>query len=1410
MYYSHSPFGQHSLTVSSLANRSTVALMASVSSSSSSTTSASSSSSSASADNGKFRFSIDRGGTFTDVYCQLPVDPAQPNTPRHTILKLLSVDPAYPDAPREAIRRILEQHTHTPHPADQPVDSSRIASIRMGTTVATNALLERKGERMAFVVTKGFRDLLWIGNQSRSKIFDLVIERPQLLYEEVVEVDERVRVLPAALKGAKEEKKGDRKGEYELDEGDEEVTGVTGERVVIMRKPNVDAIRASLQAVYDKNIRSLAVSLAHSYTFRDHEQLVGRVAREIGFTHISLSSSIMPMVKLLPRSYTACADAYLTPCIHQYLQQFLSGFDAQVKERVQVLFMQSDGGMVEMEGFNGFRAVLSGPAGGVVGYSQTTPIKRKGQGGAADEDGEHDEAEERKEGHVEEAKDQQQSQSATDMLHDGKWMQEAVIGFDMGGTSTDVSRYNGHYEHTFENTTAGVTIQAPQLDINTVAAGGGSILTFRSGLFAVGPESAGANPGPACYRRGGPLTITDANAVLGRLMVRHFPRIFGEKRNEGLEVADSKRLFDAMTGSINEYWSKQDKPKQMSLEQVALGFIEVANEAMCRPIRALTQAKGYDIQHHTLACFGGAGGQHASAIARNLGIHSIFIHRFSGILSAYGMQLADIVHEEQAPCAEVWNHNSLATIQPRVNELEEKARSALLSQGFEPSKVESVVYLNLRYQGTDTAVMTRCDDRRSYMDVFTRRYKREYGFTLDRPVLIDDIRVRAIGKSEGVQHTRIRRRQAGEEMKYEETQTYFTTGWQATRVYQLSELFAGDELAGPAMIIDKTSTILVEPGCVASITSEGDVLIIVGSLEVEKVSTALDSIQLSIFSHRFMSIAEQMGRTLQRTSVSTNIKERLDYSCALFGPDGSLVANAPHLPVHLGAMQEAVRYQVRAMGDDWRDGDVVMSNHPQAGGSHLPDITVITPVFVAGEKVFFVASRGHHADIGGISAGSMPPFSKHLYEEGAAVVSFKLVKAGQFDEAGVTAILQSPAKYPQCSGTRNLSDNLSDLRAQVAANQRGIRLMGELIGQYGLDVVQAYMRHIQNNAEQAVREMLTELSNSRGLREMDTVRATDFMDDGSAIRLALTIDRRDGSAVFDFTGTTPEVYGNINSPPAVTYSAIIYCLRCLVSRDIPLNQGCLNPIRVHIPPASFLNPSASAAVVGGNVLTSQRVTDVVLRAFGACAASQGCMNNFTFGDSTFGYYETIAGGAGAGPTWHGQSGVHTNMTNTRITDVEVMERRYPVLVEQFGLRPHSGGAGTYHGGDGVVRQLRFLRPLSVGILSERRAFAPFGMMGGEDGERGVNLMLTRDGRTINLGGKNTYEAERGDAIVICSPGGGGYGSVLLGGKGEERKDGGGAVVVERRVEVRRVVTTSTTLLRGGGSVAEYQALQESA
>ena len=806
--------------------------------------------------------------------------------------------------------------------------------------------------------------------------------------------------------------------------------------------------------------------------------------------------------------------------------------------------------------------------------------------------------------------------------------------------------------------------------------------------------------GPACYRKGGPLTITDANLFLNRLLPEHFPRIFGPSQDQPLDRSASEAKFKALTEEINAYFQQTGSSSKMTPEDVALGFVTVANEAMCRPIRALTQSKGYDITRHTLSVFGGAGGQHAASIARNLGLRTIFLHRFSGILSAYGLGLADVVQEAQEPCTKELESQHMEFVTSRVAVLRNQAVAELSKYGFRedvPGQVQVQIYLNLRYTGTDTSVMTTLpinannakpeqigdsdhkeesstdnaatpvkrsartaakktaaasasgskkkksngvsgssdgdDLAAAYLDVFVKRYKREYGFTLARPVIIDDIRVRAIGHSKGVVRIPIPESSDSHQPKaMKEVETFFESSSKSstdssqsagqflkTGVYLLATLHADDRINGPAMIIDQTSTTLIEPGCQAHITQYGDIEIYLSSGQGgRKVGLELDSIQLSIFSHRFMSIAEQMGRTLQRTAISTNIKERCDFSCALFGPDGGLVANAPHLPVHLGAMQEAVRFQVKHRGDSWRDGDVLVTNHPQAGGSHLPDITVITPVFHEGKKVFFVASRGHHSDIGGISPGSMPPFSKRLYQEGARIVSHKLVtREGGFDEKGITEILNAPGSIqveegePTCSASRNLRDSISDLKAQVAANHKGINLMEELIAQYSLEVVQQYMKYIQENAEGAVRDMLCDISLQRGLKEVDTLKAVDYMDDGSAIRLALTIDRRDGSAIFDFTGTSPEVYSNTNAPPAVTYSAIIYCLRAQVKRDIPLNQGCLAPIKVIIPKGSLLNPSHDAAVVGGNVLTSQRVTDVCLRAFGACAASQGCQLKVT-------------------------------------------------------------------------------------------------------------------------------------------------------------------------------------------------------
>ncbi|KAK7115257.1 5-oxoprolinase-like [Littorina saxatilis] len=1291
---------------------------------------------------GGFQFAIDRGGTFTDVWSRCPNGKVR-------VLKLLSEDPLnYPDAPREAIRRIIQEETGKARPAKEPLDTSQVEWIRMGTTVATNALLERKGERTALVITQGFRDLLYIGNQARPNIFDLAIKMPEELYEEVVEVEERLAV---------------HRDDCQLARPHKDLTGTTGEKLEEWQRVNEEKLRSDLQKVMSQGIRSLAVVLMHAYICPDHEQRVGQIARDMGFTQVSLSSEVMPMVRIVPRGYTACADAYLTPCIKNYVSSFAMGFQGDLKD-TQVQFMRSDGGLTPVHAFSGSHAILSGPAGGVVGYAMTTYSKDTGK---------------------------------------------PVIGFDMGGTSTDVSRYAGSYEHVFETTTAGVTIQAPQLDINTVAAGGGSMLFFRSGMFVVGPESAGAHPGPVCYRKGGPLTITDANLVLGRLLPEYFPHIFGKTEDQPLDSEETHRAFTKLTEQVNTFTVSQGREK-MSVEEVAMGFIRVANETMCRPIRALTQAKGHDTSRHVLACFGGAGGQHACAIARSLGMTQVFIHRYAGILSAYGMALADVVHEAQEPCALVYNAGDFGEIDSRVDRLKAECVTKLKQQGFPSERIETQVFLHLRYHGTDCALMVPTENfpatstssrHGDFMAAFLERYKTEFGFTLqDRHVTADDVRVRGVGRSAACDDSHVDKA-SGPAVAEKRIPCYFDDGSKDTPVYLLGKLGAGHRIEGPAIIIDNNSTIVVEPFSTAEITHSGDISITVGSGKVKDVDTQLDAIQLSIFSHRFMSIAEQMGRVLQRTSISTNIKERLDFSCALFGPDGGLVANAPHIPVHLGAMQETVQYQMRSLGDELRDGDVILSNHPLAGGSHLPDLTVITPVFYVGmpRPVFYVASRGHHADIGGITPGSMPPHSTSIHQEGAVFKSFKLVKGGVFQEEAVTAALMEPGKIEGSSGTRNLQDNLSDLRAQVAANQKGIRLVSELMEEYSLPVVQAYMSHIQENAEVAVRDMLKEIARkTRLVTGSTTLTSTDQMDDGSNISLTVNINEKEGTAVFDFSETGYEVHGNCNAPRAVTLSGLIYCLRSMVGHDIPLNQGCLNPVKVIIPQGSLLQPSEHAAVVGGNVLTSQRVVDVILRAFEASAASQGCMNNITFGDKTLGYYETVAGGAGAGPSWHGRSGVHTHMTNTRITDPEILERRYPVVLQCFHLNPGTGGGGAFTGGDGVIREFLFRKPLTLSVLTERRVFAPYGLQGGEDGQRGCNLMIYKDGRIIRLPSKTSINTSPGDVFRLETPGGGGFG-----GPDSAAANGG-----EKRGVKRKAPPLQTYVQRG--SLYQYQLGQESA
>lgn len=1287
----------------------------------------------------KFGFAIDRGGTFTDVYAECPGGKVR-------VMKLLSVDPSnYEDAPREGIRRILEQETGIR--TDGLVDTSKIAWIRMGTTVATNALLERKGARMALLVNEGFKDLLFIGNQARPNIFDLEVVTPEVLYSKVVEV--RCRVVPAMATKCQLK---------DTTLSWKRVKGTTDEEFLIMQELDEQRLRKDLEDLKKDGIESLAVVLAHSYSYAEHEIRVGEIANEVGFAQISLSHVVMPMTRIVPRGFTASADAYLTPHIKNYLQGFASGFKENLAG-VNVLFMQSDGGLTPMKSFNGSRAILSGPAGGVVGYAMTT------------------------------------YQKMTDL---------PVIGFDMGGTSTDVSRYAGAFEHVYESTTAGVTIQAAQLDVNTVAAGGGSMLFFRSGLFEVGPQSAGAHPGPACYKKGGPLTVTDANLILGRLLPEYFPKIFGQKENEPLDEAATSKAFQALTADINTFLASKvgtdAKSEAMTVEEVAMGFVKVANEAMCRPIRALTQAKGYDTSRHVLACFGGAGGQHACAIARSLGMGTVFVHKYAGILSAYGMALADVVEEAQEPSVEVYEEEAFGQLDRRLQALTQRVRTKLKEQGFDESLIFTEPFLHLRYQGTDCALMCAPKTEGSgtahgdFLTTFLERYQTEFGFTMPgRRVFVDDVRVRGVGKTV-ISEEPVLPQSSEPPTPEKTTRVYFEGGYRDTNVYQLHTLAPGHKIKGPAIIMDGLGTLLIEPDCSAVITPRGDTMITIGAAHRSEVTPELDAIQLSIFSHRFMSIAEQMGRILQRTSISTNIKERLDFSCAVFGPDGGLVSNAPHIPVHLGAMQETVQYQINTFKGRFTPGDVILANHPSAGGSHLPDLTVITPVFHSGVEapVFFVASRGHHADIGGITPGSMPPNSTTLLEEGATFKSFLLVHKGVFMEKELTEALMEPSKIPGSSGTRNLSDNLSDLKAQIAANHKGTLLVNELIDIYGLDVVQAYMGHIQNYAEVAVRDMLKEV----GLRTLQqtgetTLFAHDYLDDGSEIRLRVELDVERGEALFDFTGTGYEVWGNCNAPRAITLSAMIYCLRSIVGRDMPLNQGCLKPVRVIIPKGSLLDPSENAAVVGGNVLTSQRVVDVVLAAFKACAASQGCMNNVTLGTEEWGYYETVAGGSGAGPTWDGRGGVHTHMTNTRITDPEILEQRYPLILRKFTLREATGGLGAHRGGDGVIREILFRAPMTLSVLTERRVHHPPGLEGGLPGARGKNTLIKADGRGINLGPKTAVPVYPGDIFTLETPGGGGYGAPGSDSVSIDTKKSNAEKFVER------------------GSVYEYRKAQES-
>ncbi|CAG8940265.1 unnamed protein product [Penicillium salamii] len=1251
------------------------------------------------------RISIDRGGTFTDCICKV-------TNGDDILVKILSVDPKnYGDAPTEAIRRVLEIHYKTAIPRGSELDLKDVEWIRMGTTVATNALLERKGEHTALLVTEGFKDILYIGNQSRPYMFDLSIRRSKPIYSDVFEVKERVTVGTCSDSNLRAVK-------LPSPEPVESIVATSGEVVQVLQPIDLASTRDYLQDIYKKGFRSLAVCLMHSYIFPAHELQIGQLASEIGFKYISLSHQTSPRPKLVPRGNSTVVDAYLTPNIEQYLEQFLKNFPNIDRSGTRLEFMQSDGGLVPSSKLSGLHSILSGPAGGVIGFSQTSFDTQE---------------------------------------------RTPVIGFDMGGTSTDVSRYNGELDHIFETTTAGIAIQAPQLNVNTIAAGGGSILAWKDGLMAVGPESATSNPGPACYRKGGPLTVTDANLALGRLLPEEFPSVFGVNEDEPLDREIVLAKFEDLTQTINA-----ETGKSLTWAEVADGFLQVANSAMCGPIRSLTEAKGHDVAKHYLASFGGAGGQHACAIAEALGIKRVLIHKYSSVLSAYGIGLADLVHEEERVCAKAFDDTTSQTI---YHDMELLANVVQGNDSMQPfNNVQIRRFLNMRYDGSETAIMISLDTSEDPREDFIKAHQQQFGFTpTNRAVYVDTIRARAIGSSVFSElsattsnpHPKLVSGSVAPVPKSWKSTYFNPIGWVDTPVYHFENLTDGIQISGPAIVIDKTQTILVSPHSKATLTH--DILILDVSSSGSKVASAdiIDPVQLSIFRHRFMGVAEQMGRVLQNVSISANIKERLDFTCAIFTPEGDLVANAPHVPAMIGSMAFAVRSQIAEWQDKLQDGDVLLSNTPAFGGVHLPDLTVITPVFDSDGKeiIFWAASRGHHADVGGILPGSMPPLSKLLSEEGAVFDSYLLVRAGHFDEEELHRMLcVEPARFPGSSGSRCFQDNVTDLKAQVAANHCGIRLVRQLIVEYSMDVVQMYMRAIQDSAELAVRNLLKRVSQNHNGEEISAV---DYMDDGTPIMLKVTIDPSDGSAIFDFTGTGPEVYGNWNAPIAICNSAVIFALRCMVNSDIPLNQGCIKPVQLIIPDGSLLRPSFEAAVCAGNVLTSQRIVDVIFKSFKICAASQGCMNNFTFGndgENGFGYYETIAGGSGGGPSWAGTSGVHTNMTNTRITDPESLERRYPVILRRFCLRDGSGGAGMYPGGDGVIRDVELRLPMSVSILSERRSFAPYGMAGGMDGKRGKNTWITKAGRHISVGGKNSIRVQPGDRFVIETPGGGGYGA----------------------------------------------------
>lgn len=1210
--------------------------------------------------NSQWQFWIDRGGTFTDIVAKLPDGSL-------TTHKLLSENPEqYRDAAVAGIRYLLEV------PADKPVPVEKIEAVKMGTTVATNALLERKGEPTALFITRGYRDALRIAYQNRPRIFDRNILLPELLYQEVIEVNERISA-----------------------HGD------------ILIKLDEKKLRADLQSIYDQGIRAIAIVLMHGYRFTAHEETAERLAREIGFPQISVSHKTSPMMKLVSRGDTTVVDAYLSPILRRYVNQVASELPG-----VNLQFMQSSGGLTSANRFQGKDSILSGPAGGIVGMVRT-----------ADSAG-----------------------------------FDKIIGFDMGGTSTDVSHYAGEYERAFETQVAGVRMRAPMLSIHTVAAGGGSILTFDGSRYRVGPESAGANPGPACYRRGGPLATTDANVMLGKIQPGYFPNVFGPHADMPLDRDVVVQRFSAMAKEIEAKTGNKRTP-----EEVAEGFIDIAVQNMANAVKHISVARGYDVTEYTLVTFGGAGGQHACLVADALGMTTVFAHPYAGVLSAFGMGLADQSTMRERSVEEKLDAKSLVNIQVLLNQLAEEATQDLIAQEVLPTAIEIIKRVHLRYDGTDTAIVVNLGTTEEMKSAFEAEYRQRYSFLMDqRDLVIEAVSVEAIGLGESTEEAIDLRSARQGSLRPAEVVKMFSGGeWHDTPLYPREDTRPGDVMCGPAIIAEKNQTTVVEPGWQAEVTQKDHLVLkrVEARKQLKAIGTDADPVMLEVFNNLFMSIAEQMGLRLQNTAYSVTIKERLDFSCAIFDAEGNLIANAPHIPVHLGSMGESIKTVIQQNAGHIKPGDVYVLNAPYNGGTHLPDITVITPVFDDGGKeiLFFLGSRGHHSDIGGTTPGSMPSDSKTVDEEGVLIDNFKMIDAGVYREAETRALLSS-GQYP----ARNIEQNLADLRAQVAANQKGAEELKKMCQHFGLDVVKAYMTHVQNNAEEAVRRVITALKDGQYEYRLDPIHGTQ-----PVIKLALRVNREKREAEIDFTGTSPQLPINFNAPKSIAMAAVLYTFRTLVDSDIPLNAGCLKPLKVIVPEGSMLNPVYPAAVVAGNVETSQCVTQALYGALGVMSESQGSMNNFTFGNDQYQYYETISGGSSAGVTrnadgkivrgWSGTDVVQTHMTNSRMTDPEVLEWRFPVILEEYCIRQGSGGAGKWRGGNGGIRRIRFLEKMTASILSNNRATAPRGAEGGADGQPGINRVERKNGRIEVLAACAQAEMEPGDVFVIETPGAGGFG-----------------------------------------------------